>query len=73
MNVMTYKSSILVINGPNLNKLGNREKEIYGSLSLKKIENKTLSKTWEIVRKWEKTKEIKNIKNTDTYKPKTQQ
>ena len=32
---------IIIINGPNLNLLGNREKNIYGDISLQDIEKKT--------------------------------
>ena len=32
-----YMKKILIINGPNLNLLGNREKKFYGDTSLEKI------------------------------------
>ena len=39
---------ILLINGPNLNLLGNIEKEIYGGLSLKDIEEISKNKSKEL-------------------------
>ena len=40
--------NILVINGPNLNLLGNRESSIYGDASLKDIEEKSKDKCKEL-------------------------
>ena len=39
---------IIIINGPNLNLLGNREKDIYGDISLQDIEKKTKAKCKEM-------------------------
>ncbi len=39
---------IIIINGPNLNLLGNRERNIYGDISLQDIENKTKEKCKEM-------------------------
>ena len=39
---------IIIINGPNLNLLGNREKNIYGDISLQDIEKKTKAKCKEM-------------------------
>ena len=35
---------IIIINGPNLNLLGNRERDVYGDMSLQDIEKKNKSK-----------------------------
>ena len=37
------KNNIIIINGPNLNLLGEREKNKYGTMSLKEIENNCTS------------------------------
>ena len=37
------KHKIIIINGPNLNLLGEREKEKYGNFSLKDVENDCLN------------------------------
>ena len=39
---------IIIINGPNLNLLGNRENEIYGNITLKEIEKKSKEKCNEL-------------------------
>ena len=39
---------IIIINGPNLNLLGNREGSIYGDISLKDIETKSIEKCKEL-------------------------
>ena len=39
---------IIIINGPNLNLLGNRERDVYGDMSLQDIEKKTKAKCKEM-------------------------
>jgi 3-dehydroquinate dehydratase II len=42
------QNKILIINGPNLSLLGKREKDVYGSFTLKDIENKITKKAKEL-------------------------
>ena len=39
---------IIIINGPNLNLLGNRENNVYGNISLKEIEKNSHEKSKEL-------------------------
>lgn len=52
MKVSEPMKKILIINGPNLNLLGDREQNIYGTKSLKEIINYTNSKVPECNLEW---------------------
>jgi 3-dehydroquinate dehydratase-2 len=48
-------SSYLVINGPNLNLLGNRENNLYGNLSLKELEQYTNKRLEGVKTEWKQS------------------
>lgn len=52
---MTKASNILILNGPNLNMLGTREPEIYGSATLDEIKSQCLSAAGDVPLEFEQS------------------